>query len=159
VWEVTIDASRTSAVSPATFSVTATLQGVDVSPSSWVIDPATIGSTSTQAFTFHNRFGAFTGGAVGTALGSAFRAHPTIASGGPQQTFTVNVPAGSSAISARIGNASDAAADLDLFLFDCHTGSCVLKASSTSGSAEEFVSSSAPAAGVWIVLVDPFAVP
>src|SRR5205823_2225579 len=56
-------------------------------------------------------------------------------------------------------NASDTGADLDLYVFDCHTGSCVLRGSSTSGSANEFVSIANPAAGQWIVLVDPFAVP
>jgi hypothetical protein len=115
--------------------------------------------TYTQLFTFTNRFGAFTGGAVGTPLGSAFSARPTIAAGGAQQLYNVDVPAGSTLISARIGNASDNAADLDLYLYDCHTGSCVLKSSSTSGSAEEFVSSANPSAGLWKVLVDPFAVP
>jgi hypothetical protein len=159
VWEVTVDTSRTSLVSPATFTVTGTILGVDIDPPSWTVDPATVGTTYSQPFTFTNRFGAFTGGAVGTPLGSAFSARPTIAAAGPQQLYNVNVSAGSTLISAQIGNASDASADLDLFLFDCHTGSCVLKAQSTSGSAEEFVSSTNPAAGLWIVLVDPFAVP
>jgi hypothetical protein len=146
-------------VTPATFTVTGTVLGVDVTPSSWVVDPATVGTTYSQAFSFTNRFGAFTGGAVGTPLASAFAARPTIPAGGPQQTYDINVPAGSTSITAKIGNASDAAADLDLYLYDCHTGSCVLKSSSTSGSAEEFVSSANPAAGAWKVLVDPFAVP
>jgi subtilisin family serine protease len=159
VWEITIDTSRTSTVAPATFSVTATLQGVDIVPASWTVDPATAGSTYTQAFTFTNRFGTFTGGAVGTDLGSAFSAHPTIAAAGPQQTFQIDVPLGSTSVSARIGNASDNSADLDLYLFDCHTGSCALKSSSTSGSANEFTSFTNPAAGTWIALVDPFAVP
>lgn len=159
VWEVTIDASRTSASNPATFSVTGTLQGVDISPTSWTVDPATLGTAYTQAFTFTNRFGSFNGGAVGTALGSAFQTRPTVAAGGAAQTFSINVPAGSTLVSSRIGSASDASADLDLFLFDCHTGSCVLKSSSTSGSAEEFVSSANPAAGLWIALVDPYSVP
>ena len=159
VWEVTVDTSRTSSVSPATFTLSASILGVDVTPTSWTIDPATVGTTYNQSFSFTNRFGAFTGGAVGTALGSAFATRPTIAAGGAQQVYTVNVPAGSTSISARIGNASDQAADLDLFLFDCHTGPCVLKAQSTSGSANEAVSSANPAAGTWKVLVDPFAVP
>jgi hypothetical protein len=159
VWQVVVEASRSSPANPNTFSLTASILGVDVSPTSWDIDPATVGTTYNQTFTFTNRFGDFTGGAVGTPLGSAFSARPTIAAAGPQQLYNVNVPAGSTLISAQIGNASDASADLDLFLFDCHTGSCVLKSQSAGGSAEEFVSSTNPAAGLWIVLVDPFAVP
>jgi hypothetical protein len=159
VWEVTVDASRTSPVSPATFTVTGSILGVDVSPTSWVIDPATVGTPYNQTFTFTNRFGAFTGRAVGTALGSAFSAHPTVAAGGTQQQYVISVPAGSTSISVRIGNASDNAADLDLYLFDCHTGTCVQRAASTSGSANESVAVANPAAGAWVALVDPFAVP
>lgn len=159
VWEVTIDNSRTSPVSQAAFTITGSILGVDITPPSWTIDPAIVGSTYTQGFSFANRFGAFTGGAVGTALGSAFTARPTIAAGGAQQVYWINVPAGSTAISARIGNASDQSADLDLFLFDCTSGTCVQRASSTSGSSEEFVTRANPAAGTWAALVDPYAVP
>jgi Subtilase family len=159
VWEVDIEVSRTSTVSPATFTLTATIQGVDVSPATWVVDPATIGTSYTQTMSFANRFGAFTGGAVGTPLGSAFSARPTIAAGGADQEYAVTVPAGSTSISARTGNASDPAADLDLFLFDCHTGTCVLAASSTGSTAVESVSAANPAAGAWKVVVNAFAVP
>jgi hypothetical protein len=73
--------------------------------------------------------------------------------------YLVDVPAGSTSILARIGNSSDQAADLDLYLYDCHTGTCVLKSSSTSASANEAVSSATPAAGQWKVVVDPYSVP
>ena len=159
VWEVSVDTSRISAITPATFTLSGSILGVDVSPTSWTVDPATVGATYNQTFSFTNRFGAFIGNAAGTALGSAFAARPTITAAGPRQTYDITVPAGSSLISARIGKASDASADLDLFLFDCHIGSCVLKSSSTSGSSEESVSSASPAAGHWMVLVDPYAVP
>jgi hypothetical protein len=159
VWEVSVEVSRTSAAGPATFSITGTVLGVDIAPTSWTIDPATVGTTYNNTFTFTNRFGAFTGGAVGTPLGSAGANHATIAAGGAQQIYDVTVPAGSTRITAQIGNASDTRADLDLFLFDCTAGPCVLKAQSTSASANEFVSFTNPAAGLWKILVDPFAVP
>jgi len=161
VWEVTVDNSRASLVSQATFTITGSLLGVDVTPSSWTIDPASVGTTYTQTFSFTNRFGAFTGNAAGTALGSAFAARPTIGAAGPQQTYDIQVPTGSTSVSARIGGASDAAADLDLFLYDCTAtgGACVLKSQSTSGSSNEAVSSASPVAGRWVVLVDPYAVP
>jgi subtilisin family serine protease len=159
VWEVAVEVSRTSAVAPATFDVTGTVLGVDISPTSWTIDPATVGTTYTNMFTFTNRFGSFTGGAVGTALGGAGANHATIAAGGAQQIYEVTVPAGSTRIASQIGNASDSRADLDLFLFDCTTGTCVQRASSTGASANEFVSFNNPAAGLWKILVDPFAVP
>jgi subtilase family protein/pre-peptidase len=159
VWEVSVEVSRASAAGPATFDITGTVLGVDISPSSWTIDPATVGTTYSNTFTFTNRFGSFTGGAVGTPLGSAGANHATIAAGGAQQQYPLTVPAGSTRLTAQIGNASDSRADLDLYVFDCHTGSCTLAGSSTSSSANEFVSIANPAAGQWIVLVDPFAVP
>jgi hypothetical protein len=112
-----------------------------------------------QAFTFTNRFGGFTGGASGTNLGSAFTTSATIAAGAQPQTYEIIVPSSSTAISVRIGNASDTGADLDLYLFDCHTGTCVQRAAGTSATAEEAVSVANPAAGRWVALIDPFAVP
>jgi len=161
VWEFTVEASRSAPADPGQFTLTASLLGVTVSPNPWVVDPTTIGTQYTQTMTFNNPFGGFTGGASGTALSSASSAHPTIAAGGAQQTYSIDVPTGATQVSAQIGNASDASADLDLFLYDCHLGpsQCVLKSQSTSGSAEESVASTNPAAGAWKVVVDPFAVP
>ena len=159
VWEVMVEASRTTLVDPATFTITASLLGASVDPAVWVTDPAIVGTTYNQTYTFHNLFGAFTGNAVGTALASVFSTHPTIAATGPQQTYDINVPAGSTNLTVTIGNASDNAADLDLYVYDCHTGSCALAGSSTSGSANENVSINNPSTGHWVALVDPFAVP
>jgi hypothetical protein len=71
----------------------------------------------------------------------------------------MQVPAGTTSLRATIGNASDKGADLDLFVFNCTSGSCVLAAQSAGGSAEETVTVNNPAAGTWVALVDPFAVP
>jgi hypothetical protein len=124
-----------------------------------VISPATVGTTYNQLYTFTNPYGAFTGNATGTNLASTFETTGNISAGGADQVYPVTVTAGASSISAQLTGSSDPAADLDLFLFDCTTGSCVLKASSTSGSSVESVSSNAPAAGQWLVLVNAFAVP
>jgi hypothetical protein len=58
-----------------------------------------------------------------------------------------------------IGNASDTGADLDLYVYNCTTGSCVLAGQSADGDSEESVTISNPAAGAWVSLVDGFAVP
>ena len=71
VWEVTVDTSRTSTTDPGTFTITASILGVVITPASWTVDPAHIGTAYTQLFSFTNNFGAFTGNASGTALGSA----------------------------------------------------------------------------------------
>ena len=51
------------------------------------------------------------------------------------------------------------AADLDLFLFNCTSGSCVQAASNADGDSEESVTEANPTAGLWIALVDGFNVP
>jgi hypothetical protein len=58
-----------------------------------------------------------------------------------------------------IKNPSVANADLDLFLFNCSSGSCVLTAQSADADADESVAVNNPAAGPWVALVDGFAVP
>ena len=159
VWEVNVFASAFSSVDFATFTFTASiLSNVDVSPASWTIDPATLGTTYSQNFTFTNLSGSFDGRAQGSNLGAAFSTRPTIFQGAPQ-LYSVQVPAGSSSILARINNASDSAADIDLYLFNCTGPTCVLAAASTSPTANELVSVPNPTPGKWIVYVDPFSVP
>lgn len=159
VWEASVEVSRASTANPATFNLTAAVMGVDVTPATWVVDPSKVGTTYTQVFSFKNRFAPFTGGATGTALGSAFATRPTIAAGGANQTFNINVPANSTSLTVKIGGASDASADLDLYVYKCTTGTCVLAGSSTGPTAEEVVTVANPAAGLWKALVNPYAVP
>ena len=103
-------------------------------------------------------FGAFTGRAVGTGLGSAFLATPSIAHHA-RQTFDVVVAAGSTSLRATIGSPSDTAADLDLFVYNCTSGTCVLAGQSADGDSEESVTIANPAVGLWRVLVDGYSVP
>jgi subtilisin family serine protease len=158
VWEVTVDARRNSDAASAPFTLTASILGATVSPSPDVIASATIGVPVARSYTLTNLFGAFTGRAVGTALGSAFQATPSIANHAQTVTF-VTVAAGSTSLRATIGGTSDAAADLDLFVFNCTTGPCVQAGSSADGDSEESVSIANPPAGTWAVLVDGFNVP
>jgi hypothetical protein len=44
-------------------------------------------------------------------------------------------------------------------LYNCTTGSCVVAGQSADGDSEESVTVANPAAGVWIALVDGYAVP
>jgi hypothetical protein len=111
-----------------------------------------------RSYTITNGFGAFTGRAAGTTLGSANRGTPTIAVG-ETQTFDVDVIAGSSSLRATIGGTSDAGADLDLYVYNCTTGSCVLVGQAADGDSEESVTIANQAAGSWRVVVDGFAVP
>jgi hypothetical protein len=159
VWEVTVFTSVFSSPDPATYTFAASiLSNVDASPAAWTIDPANLGTTYSQDFTFTNLSGSFNGGAQGSDLGAAFSARPIIFPGAPQ-LYSVEVAAGSSSIFARINNASDSASDIDLYLYNCTGPSCVLAAASTSPTANELVSVPNPTPGTWIVYVDPFSVP
>ncbi|MDQ4037490.1 MAG: S8 family serine peptidase, partial [Actinomycetota bacterium] len=160
VWEVTVEARRTSDTQFAPFTLTASVLGASVSPNPDTIESATVGVPVNRSYTVTNLFGAFTGKAVGTSLGSALHARPTIANLA-QQEYSVAVTAGSTSLRATIGNPSDAAADLDLFVFNCTAadGTCVLAGQSADGDSEESVTIANPAAGTWKVLVDGYAVP
>jgi hypothetical protein len=155
---VAVEARRTSDVQDAPFTLTASILGATVSPNPDIIPSANIGVPVNRTYTITNILGPFTGRAVGTGLGSAFRATPTIANLA-QQTFDVTVTAGSTSLRATIGGPSDPAADLDLFVYNCTTGTCVLAGQNADGDSEESVTINNPAAGLWRVLVDGFAVP
>jgi hypothetical protein len=158
VWEVTVDARRNSDAPDAPFTLTASILGATVSPNPDVLASVTIGVPVARSYDITNLYGDFTGRAVGTALGSAYLATPTIAHHA-QQEFDVMVAAGSTSLRATIGSPSDPAADLDLFVYNCTTGSCVLAGQNADGDSEESVTIANPAAGLWRVLVDAYSVP
>ena len=158
VWEVSVDARRLSDTASAPFTLTTSILGATVSPNPDVIASATIGVPVARSYTITNLFGPFTGRAVGTALGSARRGTFTIANLA-QQTYDVTVLAGATSLRATIGSPSDPGADLDLFVYNCTSGTCVLAGQSADGDSEESVTIASPAAGLWRVLVDGFAVP
>ena len=158
VWEVVVEARRTSDVPEAPFTLTASILGASVSPNPDMVPSATLGTPVARSYKLTNLFGDFTGRAVGTTLGSALRATPTIADHA-QQVYDVAVTAGSQSLRATIGGTSDPAADLDLFVFNCTSGSCVPAGQSADGDSEESVTINNPAVGAWRVLVDGYAVP
>jgi Subtilase family/Bacterial pre-peptidase C-terminal domain len=158
VWEVTVEARRTSDTADAPFNLTASILGATVSPNPDVIASATIGVPVSRSYTLTNQFGAFTGRAVGTNLGSAFipSPNPTIAHLA-QQTYQLTIPAGGgTSLRATIGSPSDPAADLDLFVFRPNG---TLAGQSADGDSEESVTIANPVAGTWTILVDGFSVP
>jgi hypothetical protein len=158
VWEVTVEARRTSDVANAPFSLTASILGASVAPDPDTIASATVGVPVARSYTLTNLFGTFTGRGVGTTFGSAMQLVPSIAPGSQQQRV-VNVEPGSTSLRATIGSTSDPAADLDLYVYNCTTGTCVLAGQSADGDSEESVTIANPAAGAWVTLVDGFAVP
>jgi hypothetical protein len=158
VWEVTVDARRTSDADNAPYTLTSTILGASVSPNPDTITGATVGVPIARSYTMTNLFGPFTGRAVGGGLGSALLQTPTIANHESQQ-YDVTVTAGTTSLRATINNTSDPAADLDLFVYNCTSGSCVLAGQSADGDSDESVTIANPATGLWRVLVDGYSVP
>jgi hypothetical protein len=155
VWEVTVDARRNSDAVSAPYTLTATLLGATVEPNPDVIPSATIGIPVDREYTITNLFGAFTGRAVGTALGSALLQTPTIAHLEVQE-FEVVIPAGATSLRATIGSPSDPGADLDLFVLRPNGTTA---GQSADGDSEESVTIPNPVAGTWTIRVDGFDVP
>jgi subtilisin family serine protease len=158
VWEVAVEARRTSDALFTPYTLTASILGASVSPNPDVIPSASPGSPVTRSYTLTNLFGPFTGRAAGTTLGSARRGPFTIGNH-DQQLYDLTVTPGSTQLRATIGGPSDVSADLDLFLFNCTSGTCVAAGQSADGDSEESVTVANPAAGAWRVLVDGFSVP
>jgi subtilisin family serine protease len=159
VWEVTVDARRTSDADDASYTLTASILGASVSPNPDVIAVATAGVPVARSYTITNLYGPFTGRAVGGgSLGSAMRMTPAIANG-ESKSYDVVVTPGSTSLRAAINNPSDPGADLDLFVYNCTSGSCVLTGQSADGDSDEAVTVANPAAGTWRVVVDGYAVP
>jgi subtilisin family serine protease len=158
VWEVTVDARRTSDVADAPFRLSMSILGATVAPASDTIATAQVGVPIARSYTLSNRFGSFSGRAAGTALGSAQRGVFSTTTGAIQE-YQVVVPSGSTSLRATIGNPSDAGADLDLFVYNCTSGACVLAGQGTGSTSEETVTIANPAAGNWLIRVDGYAVP
>ncbi|MET0132025.1 MAG: S8 family serine peptidase [Kibdelosporangium sp.] len=158
VWEIFVEARRTSDVAQAPFSITATGITTAISPNPDVIPSLQAGVPVTRSYTATNKAGVFTGKLVGGPLSSSLTLRPTIADLAQQQR-QINVLPGATSLRVGIKNTSDAAADLDLLVYNCTTGSCVLWAASADADSDEAVSIPNPAAGVWVSLVDGYSVP
>jgi len=162
VWEVRlqdVDDTRTfdwqqakldSAVPPTAVTVTVTALGVDVAAPS---PAAGDGGSTTGALTLSNRFGAFTGAAAGLPMGAVRRERLELAPR-QQRLFEIDVPAGSPLLLARTRTTGGAAADVDLYLFDCTGKACVASRADGDGSGDEVVMVRQPAAGKWKIVMD-----
>jgi hypothetical protein len=154
IWEIEVESRRTSPFLENPYRLTAAVQGVVVEPETVRLPAAEIGKDTPVSWTVTNRFGPVSVRAEGGPLGSAVTARPTIADGAELQ-YTVEVPAGASRFDAAIGNPSDRAADLDLFVYLGST----LVAQQADGDADEAVSIANPAPGTYRVVVDGYEVP
>jgi hypothetical protein len=158
VWEIVVEARRTSDAAFAPYTMTASVLGATVSPNPDTIPSAQLGQPVTRQYTLTNEFGPFTGRARATNLGSAKIDRPTIAQD-EEQRIPITVTPGASSLRVKIGNTADLGADLDLELFDCTSGTCVSAGLSADGDSEEQVTVANPAAGAWEARIAGFGVP
>ncbi len=159
VWELTVEARRTSDVDRAAFTLRASILGASVSPNPDVIESAVVNVPLNRSYELKNLFGSFDGRAVGSTLGSAKRGVESIENL-EQKQYEVAVPAGSTSIRFTIGNTSDRGADLDLYVYRCDPDTpCTLVGESADGDSEESVTVNKPAASKYMALVDGYDVP
>ncbi|MCX5397034.1 S8 family serine peptidase [Streptomyces sp. NBC_00102] len=154
VWEIEVEARRTSPLLDNPFKIDVALLGATFDPAVQTIAEAKIGTPTAVNWTVTNEAAALTGRLRGGSLGSAAVERPSISTGQAQQ-FEVTVPAGAEKLDVAIGSTSDANADIDLYVF---LGDTQVGASTTAGS-EESVSIASPPAGTYTVLVDGYDVP
>jgi subtilisin family serine protease len=154
VWELAVEARRTSAFLQNPFSLTSEVQSVAVDPAVLTLDSVPLGEPTALSWTLTNQAAPVTVRGEGGELGSARVERPTIVDGGTD-TFEVTVPAGTSRLDVAIGSPSDPAADLDLTV--SLAGKPV--AQDADGDSEESVSIANPAAGTYTVDIDGFSVP
>lgn len=154
VWEIDVEARRTSAQLDNPYKLTVSLLGVAFDPAVRTLDEAKIGTPTPVDWQVTNRFAALQGTLKGGPLGSAVDATLTIAEDDTQVT-QVTLPAGVSRLDVSIGSPSDTAADLDLYVYRDD----VLVAQSAGGGSDESVSLSNPAPGEYTFLVNAYSVP
>ncbi|MEU6073113.1 S8 family serine peptidase [Micromonospora sp. NPDC047074] len=153
VWEIEVESRRTSPSLNNPFQLTARVQGVAVEPAVVELPSVPAGTATPVTWSLTNTFGPVSVAGQGGPLSSVHAERPTIAEGATQE-FIVEVPAGATRFTARIGNPASAAADLDLFVFRGATE----VGRAADGDSEEAVTINNPVAGTYRVVVDGYAV-
>ncbi len=152
VWELQVEAKRTTPTLRNPFTLTAAAQGVRVTPEEQRVTDPRVGVPAPVSWTVDNRFGDVVARGVGGPLGSARTARPTIRSGERQQ-YEIEVPQGAAALQASIGSAADLTADLDLYVYDS-AGAVV--GMSADGDSDEEVTIPSPEPGTYTVEVEAY---
>ncbi|MEU9097505.1 S8 family serine peptidase [Streptomyces sp. NPDC048361] len=155
VWEIEVEARRTSPYLDNSFKLDVSALGVTFDPATQTVPEAKANTAAPVQWKVTNNFAALDGKLMGGSLGSAKVATPTIKNG-ETQTSTVTIGAGVEHLDVSIGRPSDASADLDLYVLD-QSGKVVAQAATSS--ADEAVSLTKPAAGTYTIQVAGYSVP
>ncbi|WP_409472091.1 S8 family serine peptidase [Streptomyces sp. HC307] len=155
VWEIEVESRRTSPLLDNPYKLDVTVLGTAFDPETVTVPEAKVGTPAATSWKVTNNYAAIDGKLAGGPLGSSKTTRPTIKQG-EAQTTTVEVPAGATSLDVVIGNVSDAAADLDLTVYD-KNGDVV--GQDADGDSEEQVSVASPAAGTYTIEVYGYAIP
>jgi hypothetical protein len=162
VWQVVIENSnqahkgdRSFMTMNNTFSFEASVLGIAVSSAEPVADPA----GADYEILAINRFAQFNGGLAGGPLGSAFSERLTLSTGDDPKVYDIDIPEGTLSLNVQTRLAENSLADVDLYLYNCTTGTCVFTAAGNTNHGNERLYAENPAAGKWKVVLDPVAVP
>jgi hypothetical protein len=171
VWEVRLSdladvssfdamqAEKDEPVPPTSATLTVSAIAVDLgAPPNGASDGEASTTASPQDLSVTNRMATFTGGVGGLALGAARRERPAIRHG-EQLHYEIDVPAGSRSLLVRATDVADAAADLDVYVFDCTGEECRNPQTDSDPVGDEIVTVQNPAAGKWKVVIDGASVP
>ncbi|GIJ28629.1 serine protease [Micromonospora qiuiae] len=153
VWEIEVESRRTSPSLNNPYQLQARVQGVAVDPAVVELPAVTAGTPTPVTWSLKNTFGPVTVTGRGGPLSSMHAERPTIVELA-QQEYVVEVPAGATSFTARIGNPSNASSDLDLFIYRGTT----LVGQQADGDSEEAVTLTNPLPGTYRVVVDAYAV-
>ncbi|MGC5306455.1 S8 family serine peptidase [Micromonospora zamorensis] len=154
VWEIEVESRRTSPAMNNPFKLQARVQGLTVEPALVELPSVEAGEPTPVSWDVTNAFGPVSVSGRSGALTGVRTERPTITEGGPNQEWTVEIPAGTSTFTARIGNPANGGSDLDLFVYrgDAEVGR------SADGDSEEAVTLTNPPAGTYRVVVEPYGV-
>jgi subtilisin family serine protease len=153
LWEIEVEARRTSGTLVNPFTLTARFEGVAVTPAVVNLPEVQAGVPTPVSWTVQNRFAPVTVTGQGGPLGSRLASRPTIENKKFLE-FPVVVPAGATRLDVAIGNTADLNADLDLYLLK----DGVQVARDADADSEESISLADPAAGAYVARVEGFKV-
>lgn len=158
VWELVVEARRTSDAAVAPYTLTATVLGASVAPNPDVVPSAVIGTPQDRTYTITNLLAPFTGRLAGGGSLASTQVQTSSVEHHGTTSFDVTLPAGVSSYVIRLDNASVPTSDIDLLVFRC-SPTCVQVGAGTTATATEQVTLANPPAGLYRLVVDGFNVP
>ncbi|MGL5816304.1 MAG: S8 family serine peptidase [Phycicoccus sp.] len=153
VWELYVEARRTSSALTSAYTLKAAVQGVTVTPAAQNVSTAVGTAKAITPVRVRGDFGPVSVTPRDATLGSSRTARPTVADGAAAE-FTVAVPTGSSRLEVAVGDPADPGADLDLSVYRGST----LVGQDADGDSEETVVLDRPS-GTYRVVVEGYDVP